>query len=403
MSKSEKYMELEKKYGARNYKPLPVVLSRSEGVWVWDVDGKKYLDCLASYSAVNQGHRHPHILKAMEEQTKKLTLTSRAFYNDMLGPFLKKLCQTSGMEAALPMNTGAEAVETGIKIARKWGYKRKGVEEDSAEIIVCDQNFHGRTTTIVGFSSNMRSREGFGPFTPGFVSIPYDDPEALENAITKNTVAFLVEPIQGEGGVIIPRRGYLKRVRKICDKHNVLLMLDEIQTGLARTGKMFCYQHEGIKPDIMLLGKALGGGVYPVSAALTRWDVMDVIKPGEHGSTFGGNPLACAVGIASLEVLEKEELGRRSEKLGKYFLDGLKKIAKDNPLISEVRGKGLFLAIELNIGVGDARKYCLMLKEKGMLAKDTHHVVIRFAPPLVIKKEEIDWGLGVIGEVFEPA
>lgn len=401
MSKAEEFMELEHTFGAHNYHPLEVVLSRAEGVWVWDVEGKKYMDCLSSYSAVNHGHRHPRVIKALKEQVDMLTLTSRAFYNDRLGPFLKKLCKITGMEVALPMNTGAEAVETGIKIARKWSYKKKGIPENKAEIIVCENNFHGRTTTIVGFSSDYGTRDGFGPFTPGFVTIPYNDPEALENAITPNTAAFLVEPIQGEAGVIVPDDGYLKKVREICTRNNVLLIFDEIQTGFGRTGKMFCYQHEDAKPDILLVGKALGGGLYPVSAAISRWDIMDVINPGDHGSTFGGNPLACAIGEAAIDVIIEEKLADRAAENGKYFLDKLQEIKEKNPKIKEVRGKGLLLAVEFYPEAGPARKYCLALKEKGILAKDTHETTIRFAPPLVIKKEEIDWAVGIIEDVFQ--
>ena len=398
MKTSQTYMDLEAKYGAKNYKPIPVVISKAKGIWVWDPEGKKYMDCLASYSAVNQGHLHPTIIKAVEDQIKVLTLTSRAFYNDRLGGFLKKLCEVSGLEVALPMNTGAEAVETGIKIARRWGYRMKNVPTNQAEIITCNNNFHGRTSTIVSFSTDEIARSDYGPFMPGFKTIPFDDTEALEQAITPNTVAFLVEPIQGEAGVIIPHAGYLKKVREICDRHNVLLITDEIQTGFCRTGKMFCFMHDNIKPDILLVGKALGGGVIPVSAAISRKEIMDVITPGSHGSTFGGNPLGAAVAEASLDVLINEKLDERSAELGAYFLTKIKEI--DSPLFKEVRGKGLFIAIQLTDEAGDARPYTEALKEKGLLAKETHVHTVRLAPPLVIKKEEIDWALSILKEVF---
>ncbi len=398
METSKKHMDLEAQYGARNYAPIPVVISKAKGIWVWDPEGKKYMDCLAAYSAVNQGHLHPKIIKAMKQQSKKLTLTSRAFYNDRLGRYLKKLCEVTGFEVALPMNTGAEAVETGIKIARRWGYRVKKVEQDKAEIITAHNNFHGRTTTITGFSTDENARADYGAFTPGFKHIPFDDTKALEEAITKNTVAFLVEPIQGEAGVIIPSEGYLKKVREICSKHNVLLITDEIQTGFCRTGKMFCFEHDNIKPDILLLGKALGGGVFPVSAAVTRKDIMDVITPGSHGSTFGGNPLGCAIAEASLDVHIEENLAERSAELGEYFLKKIKEI--DSKHFKEVRGKGLFIAIELKKSAGKARKYTEALKEKGLLAKETHDYTIRLAPPLVIKKEEIDMALDMLRDVF---
>lgn len=398
MLNSQVCMMLEAQYGAKNYKPIPVVISKAKGIWVWDPEGRKYLDCLSAYSAVNQGHRHPYIIKAMKKQLKNLTLTSRAFHNDKLGRFLKKLCDLSGFEVALPMNTGAEAVETGIKIARRWGYRVKKVPANKAEIITCTENFHGRTTTIVGFSTDDIARADYGPFTPGFVTIPFNDPEALEKAITPNTVAFLVEPIQGEAGVIIPDAGYLKKVREICTKHNVLLMTDEIQTGFCRTGKMFCFMHDDIQPDILLVGKALGGGVMPVSAAITRKDIMDVITPGSHGSTFGGNPLACVVGEAAIDVLVNERLDERSTELGQYFLDGIKAI--NSPLFKEVRGKGLMIAIQLTDEAGEARTYTEALKEKGILAKETHVHTIRFAPPLVISRHDIDWALAILRDVF---
>ena len=386
---SQYYMDLENTYGAHNYHPIPVVINKAKGVWVWDPEGRKYLDCLSSYSAVNQGHRHPKIIAALTEQAGRLTLTSRAFHNDMLGPYLKKLSEFAQMEVALPMNTGAEAVETAIKIARKWGYKKKGVAENKAEIIVCEENFHGRTTTIVGFSTDSIARDGFGPVTPGFKVIPYNDIQALENAITENTVGFLVEPIQGEAGVKVPDSGYIKNAKAVCEKNNVLLMLDEIQTGFCRTGKMFAWMHENAKPDIMMVGKALGGGVYPVSAALASKEVMSVIQPGEHGSTFGGNPLACAVANAALDVLVDENLGEKAEVLGERFRKGLRAIQSDK--ISDVRGVGLLNAIDIKPEAGKARQFTEKLKDLGVLAKETHETTIRFAPPLVIAEDEVDW------------
>lgn len=374
-------------YSARNYKPLPVVIEKGEGVWVWDVEGKKYLDCLSAYSALNQGHRHPKIMSALMEQASKLTLTSRAFHNDQMGAFLKLLCGLTGMEKALPMNTGAEAVETAIKAARKWGYQKKGVEKDRAEIIVCNNNFHGRTTTIVGFSSEDQYKDGYGPFTPGFKLIDFGDIGQLESAINENTVAFLVEPMQGEAGILIPDEGYLSRASELCRKNNVLLIMDEIQTGLGRTGKTFAYQHEAdCRPDMLCLGKALGGGVYPVSAVVSSDEVLGVFNPGDHGSTFGGNPLGSAVGIASLKVIIEEKLVERSETLGARLMDALQAI--DSPHIKEVRGKGLFIGIELN---KPARSFCEKLMELGVLAKETHENVIRLAPPLMISEEDLDW------------
>jgi len=354
---------------------------------------------LSCYSALNQGHRHPKIIAAAKKQLDLVTLTSRAFHNNKLGPFLKKLTKVTGMEMALPMNTGAEAVETGIKVARRWAYRKKMVPEGLAEIIVCSNNFHGRTTTIVGFSSDEDSRAGFGPFTPGFKVIPYNDVPALEAAITPNTAAFLVEAIQGEAGVIVPSEGYLKQVREICTKNNVLLMLDEIQTGFCRTGKMFCFQHEGIKPDILLVAKALGGGIMPISAVLTSKEIMSVFTPGSHGSTFGGNPLACAIGEAALDVLIEEKLDKRAAKLGVYFMKRLKEMK--NPRIKEVRGKGLLIAIELTKDAGPARKHTEALMRNGLLAKETHDTTIRFAPPLIIKKEEIDAAIDIIKKTLK--
>ncbi len=396
--KQQQYIDLEDEFGAHNYKPLDVVLSRGEGVWVWDVDGNKYLDCLAAYSAVNQGHCHPKIMDAMIDQAKKLTLTSRAFRNDQLGLFYQELCKLTNSHKVLPMNSGAEAVETVIKTVRKWGYKVKGVAQDQAEIIVCENNFHGRTITIVGFSTAPNSTEGFGPFTPGFKIIPFGDAEALENAITPNTVGFLVEPIQGEAGVIIPPVGYLKAARAICKKNNVVLILDEIQTGLGRTGKMLAEEHDGIEADLTLIGKALSGGFYPVSAVLSNSEVMGVLQPGEHGSTFGGNPLACAVARVALKVLVEEKMVDNATEMGTYFLDGLRQIK--NPGIKEVRGKGLMIGMELLPEAGGARQYCQKLKGKGLLCKETHENIIRFAPPLVITKDVIDWALEQIKAVL---
>jgi len=397
--KQQQYIDLEDEFGAHNYKPLDVVLSRGEGVWVWDVDGNKYLDCLSAYSAVNQGHCHPKIMDAMLDQAKKLTLTSRAFRNDQLGLFYQELCELTNSHKVLPMNSGAEAVETVIKTVRKWGYQVKGVAQDQAEIIVCENNFHGRTITIVGFSTDPNSTEGFGPFTPGFKIIPFGDAEALENAIGPNTVGFLVEPIQGEAGVIIPPAGYLKAARDICKQHNVVLILDEIQTCLGRTGKMLAEEHDGIEADLTLIGKALSGGFYPVSAVLSNSEVMGVLQPGEHGSTFGGNPLACAVARAALKVLVEEKMVDNAAEMGSYFLDGLRQIK--NPVIKEIRGKGLMIGMELWPETGGARHYCHKLKEKGLLCKETHENIIRFAPPLVITKDLVDWALEQIEAVLK--
>jgi len=398
MKKTEDYIREVEKFSAHNYHPLPVVLSKGEGVWVWDVEGNKYLDMLSAYSAVNQGHRHPKIIKALIDQAQKITLTSRAFHNDKMGPFLHKLCEVAGYDKALPMNTGAEAVETAIKAARKWGHLKKGVEENKAEIIVCENNFHGRTTTIISFSTEPQYKFGFGPFTPGFKIISYNDPEALEKAITSNTVAFLVEPVQGEGGVIVPDEGYYKKIREITKKYNVLLIADEIQTGFGRTGTLFAMDREGVKPDILVVGKALGGGIYPVSAILANDDIMDVFKPGDHGSTFGGNPLASAVGMASLEVILEEKLPERAEELGSYFMEELRKI--NSPHVKEVRGRGLLIGMEIKKEIATARPFCEKLMKLGILAKETHEQVIRFAPPLIIKKEEIDWALERIRKVL---
>ncbi|MEO0224573.1 MAG: ornithine--oxo-acid transaminase [candidate division WOR-3 bacterium] len=392
------HIELTEKYGAHNYKPLGVVLTKGEGVWVWDVEGNKYIDMLSSYSALNQGHRHPKIIKAVIEQLEKITLTSRAFYNDRLSLFLKKLNEITGYDKALPMNSGAEAVETAIKIARKWAYVKKGIPLNDGEIIVALNNFHGRTITIISFSSEPQYRFGFGPFTPGFVFVPFGDYLAIEKAINDRTIGVLLEPIQGEGGIIVPPEGYLKKVREITREKGVLLMLDEIQTGLGRTGKLFAYQHElneNEKPDILILGKALGGGVYPVSVVLANDEIMDVIKPGDHGSTFGGNPLAAAIGIASLDVIIEENLPENARMMGDYFIRNLKEIR--SPYVKEVRGKGLLIGVELN---RPAREFCEKLMKLGVLSKETHEYVIRFAPPLIIKKEEIDWALERIKSVL---
>jgi ornithine--oxo-acid transaminase len=397
--KKEEYISLEQRLGAHNYKPLDVVLSRGAGVWVWDIEGNKYLDCLAAYSAVNQGHCHPKILQTMIEQAKSLTLTSRAFRNDQLALLYQELCHLTNSHKVLPMNSGAEAVETAIKIVRKWGYTVKGVPEDKAEIVVCRNNFHGRTITIVSFSTDDNSRKGFGPFTPGFKVIPFGDAQALENVVSPDTVGFLVEPIQGEAGVIIPPSGYLVNVKKICEKHNIVLILDEIQTGLGRTGKLLAEEHDGIEADLTLIGKALSGGFYPISAVLSNTEVMDVLQPGEHGSTFGGNPLACAVARSALKVLIEENMIENAAEMGSYFLDRLKRIK--SPIIKEVRGKGLMIGVEFYPEAGGARKYCEKLQQNGLLCKETHENIIRFAPPLVITREEIDWALERIDSVFK--
>jgi ornithine--oxo-acid transaminase len=399
MMKPQDYIKLEDELGAHNYKPLDVVLDRGEGIWVWDVEGNKYMDCLSAYSAVNQGHCHPKIMGTMIEQSQILTLTSRAFRNNQLGLLYKELCALTNSHKVLPMNSGAEAVETVIKAVRKWGYQVKGVPRDKAEIIVCENNFHGRTITIVGFSTDKPSRENFGPFTPGFKIIPFGDIDALAAAITPNTVAFLAEPIQGEAGVLIPPDGYLREARSICSQKDVVLVLDEIQTGLGRTGKMLAEEHEGIEADLTLIGKALSGGYYPVSAVLSNKEVMDVLRPGEHGSTFGGNPLACAIARTALKVLVEERMVENAAEMGNYFLSNLSKI--QSPYIKEVRGRGLMLAVELMSAAGGARKYCETLMSMGLLCKETHDNTIRFAPPLVITREEIDWALERIETVLK--
>jgi ornithine--oxo-acid transaminase len=392
------YIDIEQRLGAHNYKPLDVVLNRGRGVWVWDVDGNKYLDCLSAYSAVNQGHCHPKIVQALIDQAQRLTLTSRAFRNDQLALFYQDLCDLTHSHKVLPMNSGAEAVETAIKTVRKWGYQVKGVPDGQAEIIVCEGNFHGRTISIVSFSTDENARQGFGPFTPGFKVIPYGDTKALEAAITPNTVALLVEPIQGEAGVVIPPAGYLQKARKLCSARNVILILDEIQTGLGRTGKLLAEAHEGIEADLSLVGKALSGGLYPVSAVLSNTEVMSVLQPGEHGSTFGGNPLACAVARTALKVLVEEGMIENAAKMGDYFKQGLAAIQAD--IIKEVRGRGLMLAVEFRPEAGGARQYCQRLKEAGLLCKETHDNTIRFAPPLIITREEVDWALERISAAF---
>jgi len=392
------YIAIEERYGARNYHPLNVVLTRGDGVWVWDVEGKKYLDCLAAYSAVNQGHCHPRLVKVMVEQACRLALTSRAFRNDQLPLLEKELCELIGYEMMLPMNSGAEAVETAIKMARKWGYTVKGVAADQAEIIVCEGNFHGRTVTIITFSSVEQYRDGFGPLTPGFKRIPYGDADALAAAITSNTVAFLVEPIQGEGGVIVPPTGYLRRVREICTSHNVLFIADEIQSGLGRTGKMLACEHESVRPDVVILGKALSGGMYPVSAVLADREVLGVFKPGDHGSTYGGNPLGCAVAREALRVIVDEKLCERAAELGSYLMAEVKKIK--SPHVDFYRGRGLWIGIVLKEEAGGARRFCEALMEKGILAKETHGNVIRLSPPLIITREEIDWAVERLRDVL---
>lgn len=390
-SSTARLIETEYRLGAHNYKPLDVVLSRGEGVYVWDIEGNRYLDCLSAYSAVNQGHCHPKILAAMVEQAGKLTLTSRAFRNDQLALFYEEIAALTGSHKVLPMNSGAEAVETAIKAVRKWGYEVKGVPADKAEIIVCANNFHGRTIGIVGFSTDPDARAGFGPFAPGFVTVPFGDIDALRAAITENTVAFLIEPIQGEAGVMIPPAGYFSAVRELCTEHGVTLILDEIQTGLGRTGKLLAEEHEGIEADVTLVGKALSGGFYPVSAVLSNSEVLGVLKPGQHGSTFGGNPLACAIARAALKALTEEDMIGNSARMGERFMAGLKGIRSN--IIKDVRGRGLMLAVELDPAAGGARKYCEALKARGILAKDTHGDTIRIAPPLVVTAEQVDWAL----------
>jgi ornithine--oxo-acid transaminase len=395
---TEDFVELEQHYGAHNYHPLDVVIERAEGVWMYDIEGKRYLDCLAAYSAVNQGHCHPKILQTLEEQAHKVTLTSRAFRNEQLPLLCRELHDLTGFDMVLPMNSGAEAVETALKTARKWGYKVKGIPDNKAEIIVCANNFHGRTITIVSFSSDEQYRDGFGPFTPGFKIIPFGDAGALRAAITPNTCAFLVEPIQGEAGIVIPPEGFLREAAHICRQNNVLLMTDEIQSGLGRTGKLFAYMHERITPDVLIVGKALAGGFYPVSAVLASHEILGVYKPGDHGSTFGGNPMGCAIARTALQVLIDEKMVERSAELGAYFMGLLKTLRSSH--VKEVRGKGLWIGIELN---RPARPYCEQLKDEGILCKETHDRVIRIAPPLVISREEIDWAFARIAKVIQHA
>jgi ornithine--oxo-acid transaminase len=396
---SADFISVEEQYGAHNYHPLDVVIQRAEGIWVWDVEGNKYLDFLAAYSAVNQGHAHPRIAAVLKEQAERVTLTSRAFRNDQLAPLYELVHELTGYARMLPMNTGAEAVETAIKAARKWGYKVKGVAADKAEILVFTGNFHGRTTTIVGFSDDDQYKDGFGPFTPGFTLLPYGDLEAVKKAMNPNVVGILVEPIQGESGIIIPPEGFLTGIADLCREHRSLFIADEIQSGLGRTGKMFAFQHEGLRPDIVIIGKALAGGFYPVSAILADDEVMNVFKPGDHGSTFGGNPLGCAVAHEALRVLVDEKLIQNSAELGDYFMEKLR--ALKSPKIAELRGRGLWVGLQLTAEAGGARKYCEALQSKGLLCKETHVDTIRFAPPLCIKREELDWAFERVAEVFK--
>jgi len=393
--KTQELLALTHRYSAPNYLPLPIVIAEAEGVWVWDPEGNRYMDMLSSYSALNQGHRHPKIIQAVKNQLDRVTLTSRAFHNDQMGPFCQKVAELTGKEKVLIMNTGAEAVETAIKGARRWAYDIKGVPDNQAEIIVCEGNFHGRTTTVISFSSTPEYNRGFGPLTPGFKIIPYGDIQALRAVITPNTAGFLVEPIQGEAGVVVPPEGYMRQAAKICRENNVLLLADEIQTGFGRTGKLFCCDWDEVEPDVYIMGKAMGGGVIPVSAVAASSEFMDLFNPGSHGSTFGGNPLACACAIAAIDVIKEEKLVERSLELGKYLMAELKKIK--NPLILEIRGKGLFIGVVLS---AKARPYCESLKVEGILCKETHENVIRFAPPLVISKKEIDWALERIRRVL---
>jgi len=395
---TKEYIQLEEQYGAHNYHPLDVVLTRGQGVWVEDADGNRYLDCLSAYSALNQGHVHPKILEALQKQAACITLTSRAFRNDQLPLFYKELSELTGYEMSLPMNSGAEAVETALKLARKWAYTVKGIPCGQAEVITCTNNFHGRTITVISFSTEPLYKDDFGPHTPGFVTVPYGDAEAIAKAITPNTAAVLLEPIQGEAGVIVPPEGYLKRVRQICSENNVLMIADEIQTGLGRTGRLFACEHEGVRPDVTIVGKALSGGFYPVSAVLADRPLMGLFQPGEHGSTFGGSPLAAAVARAALKVIVEERLVERSAEMGEYFMERLVEIPSRH--VKEVRGKGLLIGVELKPEAGGARRFCEALKERGLLAKETHEHVIRFAPPLIIDRETIDWAIPRIQEVL---
>jgi ornithine--oxo-acid transaminase len=393
-----RYLEEAERYSAHNYHPLPVVLTRGEGIWVWDVEGRRYVDMLSAYSAVNQGHAHPRIVQALIEQAQRLPLTSRAFHNDRMGSFLKRLCEIAGYEKALPMNTGAEAVETAIKAVRKWGYEVKGVPRDQAEILVFEGNFHGRTTTIISFSSDDLYRQGFGPLTPGFRILPYGDLDALRDAMSERTVGVLVEPIQGEAGVVVPPDGFLRGAKHLCEDHGALLIADEIQTGLGRTGRMFASEREGVRPDVVIVGKALGGGVYPVSAVLADSEVMDVFTPGTHGSTFGGNPLAAAVGLAALDVIVDLRLAERSDELGSWYADELRSM--NAPVVEEVRGRGLMIGVVIRKDAGLARPYCEALQERGILAKETHDQVVRLAPPLIITREQLEETLPAIRGVL---
>ncbi len=392
------HIEVVEKYAAHNYHPLPVVVAEAEGVWVTDVDGKRYMDMLAAYSAVNFGHCHPELIAVAKEQLDKVTLTSRAFHNDQLGPMCKELASLCGMDAVLPMNTGAEGVETAVKTARKWGYKKKGVAEGKAKIICCSGNFHGRTTTIISFSTDPQCRDGFGPFTPGFEIVEYGDINALKKAIDANTVAFLVEPIQGEAGIIVPPDGYLKQVRQVCTEKNILFIADEIQSGLGRCGTTFCIEHDAVRPDIFILGKALGGGIMPISAIASRWDILDVFHPGDHGSTFGGNPLACAIARKVVEILKSGKYQDNARTMGEYLFGKLRKIKTDK--LKEIRGRGLWVGIEFHKSAGPARPFCERLLQEGMLCKDTHEQTMRLAPPLCINREEVDWAVERLAKVL---
>lgn len=398
MSSSKDVIATTEKYSARNYHPLDVVLTRGEGIWVWDAEGTKYLDMLSSYSALNQGHRHPRIMEALARQAEKLTLTSRAFHNDQLGQLCEYMCTLSGMDLMLPMNTGAEAVETALKIARKWAYLEKGVPRHEAEIIVAHNNFHGRTVTVISFSSEELYKRDFGPFTPGFHIVEYGSVDAIGDVMSERTAAVMIEPIQGEAGIIIPPEGYLREVRSLCKENNVLFALDEIQTGFCRTGKLFCYMHEDAVPDMLILGKAMGGGVLPISAVLSKRDVLGLFTPGEHGSTFGGNPLACAVALEAVKVLVDDKMDERSLELGEYFMGKLREM--DSPHVAEVRGRGLLIGVQLKAEAGGARRFCEDLMTRGLLCKETHEDVIRFAPPLVITREDIDWAMEQIRPVL---
>ncbi|HNZ67267.1 MAG: ornithine--oxo-acid transaminase [Planctomycetes bacterium] len=396
---AKELIELENRYGAHNYHPLDVVLTKGEGVWVYDTDGKKYLDCLSSYSALNQGHCHPRLVKVMQEQATKLTLTSRAFRNDQLGPFCKEICEFTGYEKALPMNSGAEGVETAIKAVRKWGHKVKGIPENKAEIITMSGNFHGRTTTVISFSTENEYKDGFGPFTPGFITVPYGDFEALEKVVNPNTAAILLEPIQGESGIVVPQDGYLRKISELCKKERIIFIADEIQTGLGRTGKLLACDHEGVRPDALILGKALAGGFYPVSVFLASKEVMDVFRPGDHGSTFGGNPLGIALAREAIHIISEENLIENATVQGEYFMKRLRDM--NSPHVDIVRGKGLLIGVVLNEKAGGARQFCEALEKRGVLCKETHYNIIRFAPPLVIKKEEIDWAMEQIEAVLK--